>query len=312
VKRYKIQDTRYKQYSIIKNQFSKSLIIGCWILGIAWSLYLVSWLFTAPAYAQDKDEDKAVLTKGDAIMLISATDFMRKKVGELVSWTIGYDISKISRVKLTPTINYIKALPRRVPPDGRTIIEILASVDDPGGLHNISGVRADLSSIGHLSNAMLVDNGLYGDQKAFDGIYTLQTNASPQVDFGKKEVPIAVANKKGWLALAKTTLDIDRNPAIMEAELSPSVVPPATKTKVVLLVSVENSGRPEDLRAVTCDLSSLGLGKALPLKSAGDNRFTLSFFVPASVVAGDYPIMIHAENKVGGIVLEEVALKVSP
>jgi hypothetical protein len=107
-------------------------------------LILVLAPLTTAAFAQVKaqtDEQKA-LTRGEAVMLISATDFMKKKIGELVSWTIGYDISKVNRVKLTPSINYVKAVPRRVPPDGRTILEIEASVDDPGGLGNIAGVLA--------------------------------------------------------------------------------------------------------------------------------------------------------------------------
>ncbi|MDD5594611.1 MAG: hypothetical protein PHG97_07740, partial [Candidatus Margulisbacteria bacterium] len=138
-------------------------------------------LYAGPAAAQKKAGAEEAMTKGEAIQLLSTTDFMKQKIGELLSWTVGYDVSKVSRVKLTPTINYLRAVPRKLPPDGRTIMEVEASVDDPGGLINIAGVRADLSSIGRLPNTMLVDNGLYGDKKAGDGVYTLQATVSPKI-----------------------------------------------------------------------------------------------------------------------------------
>ena len=154
------------------------------------------------------------LTKGEALERISAVDFVKRKVGNLLSWTIGYDESKVSRASLVPVINYVRAQPIRVPPDGRTVLELTASVDDPAGLQNISGVRADLSNIGKLPNMMLVDNGLWGDKKAGDGIYTLQSNVSPRITEGEKEIPVAAANQNGWLALSKTSVDIEKNPTV--------------------------------------------------------------------------------------------------
>jgi len=275
-------------------------------------------ILASPVFAEEKAKGQ-YLTKGDAVMLISASDFMKNKISQLLSWTIGYDISRVTRVRLTPTINYIKALPKRVPPDGRTIIEILASVDDPGGVGNISGVRADLSSIGRLSNTMLVDNGLYGDQTAHDGIYTLQTSASPKIKLGAKEVPVAVANKKGWLALAKTTLDIKRNPDIIEVTFVPDKICADGKSIVALSVKVDNPGRAEDLKKVSADLTPIGYGERVFFRNDGqggdatanDDVFTLLFSVPKTVDAGDYVIVIEAQNISGGYSLKQVSLKVN-
>jgi hypothetical protein len=264
-------------------------------------------------------EPGGVLTKDEAIMRISATDFVRKKIGALLSWTVGYDISKVNRVKLTPTINYIKAIPIRVPPDGRTILEIQASVDDPGGLNNIAGVRADLSAIGRLANTMLVDNGLFGDTKAGDGVYTLQTNVSPKIDIGPKDVPVAVANKKGWLALSKTTLEIKKNPVIIEAKLNPDRLPADGKTLTTLILKIDNPGRIEDLRSVTVDLRALGFNELLSLRNDGqqgdlvaeDDTFTLQFAVPKGVKRGDYSIRVGAANMIGGYDFTDLILKVN-
>lgn len=167
------------------------------------SIIILLILFAIPSLAEE------VLSKGDAIAMLSAAKFVQAKIGDLFSWTIGYDIGRVNRVKLVPSIRYIHAAPIAIPPDGMTVLEVSAAVEDPGGLLNISGVRADLSSIGKLQNSILVDNGLWGDKVAGDGIYTLQTNVNPSIPIGDKEIPVAAANKKGWVALSKASIMVD-------------------------------------------------------------------------------------------------------
>jgi hypothetical protein len=300
---------------IQKSKFKNAIIFN-----IIFAFCILNFTLVSPVYARAKAEavEQKALTRGEAIMFIAATDFMKKKIGELVSWTIGYDISKVNRVKLTPSINYVKAVPRRVPPDGRTILEIVASVDDPGGLANIAGVRADLSAIGRLPNMMLVDNGLFGDRQAADGIYTLQTSASPKIAMGPKEVSVAVANKKGWLALAKTTLDIRKNPTIIGAEFTPAKVRADGRSRTVLTVRVDNPGRVEDIKSVTADLRAFGYAELVPLRNdgkegdavAGDEVFTLQFIVADFVKTGEHQIRIGAANLIGGYTDKDIALKV--
>jgi hypothetical protein len=268
------------------------LILFITLVACVWS--------AAPALAGKKAEASETMTKGDAVMMLSASDFMKQKISELVSWTVGYDVSKVSRVKLTPTINYVRIVPRKVPPDGRTVLDLVASVDDPGGLANISGVRADLSSIGRLANTALVDNGLYGDQQAADGIYTLQTNVSTKVSLGMKDITVAVANKKGWLALAKTTLDIEKNPTILEAKLEPDRVREGSGTSIKITVTVNNPGRPEDVNNVTADLSSLHLSERSQLLNGGGNAWSLEFTLKNDVQAGTYVVPVQVANIIGG------------
>ena len=263
------------------------------------------------AEKQAAAEEVEYLTKGDAVLLLSATDFVKQKIGALLSWTIGYDISKVNRIKLIPTIDYIKVVPRKVPPDGRTVLEILAAVDDPGGLGNIAGVRADLSTIGQLPNMMLVDTGLFGDEKANDGVYTLQTNVPDRVDPGAKEVPVAVANKKGWLALAKTTLDISKNPVIIETSFSPETAKADGKSVVTMTVKVDNPGREADLKSVTADLSAFGYEEKMFLKKIGSNAYSVRFTVPTSLYAGDYHIRLEATNLAGGKTSGEYLLRIN-
>jgi len=268
---------------------------------------LILLILSTVSFAKQKAETE-ILTKGEAIQLLSATDFVKQKVGQLLSWTIGYDISKVNKVKLTPTINYIKALPRKAPPDGRTVIDIVASVDDPGGLGNISGVRADLSSIGRLANVVLVDNGKFGDEKAGDGIFTLQTSVPSRIEKGSKEIPVAVANKKGWLALGKTNLDISKNPVIIEAKLAPEEAIANGVAVVNLTATILNPGRREDLELVSANLTKMGINEPIILRdngkegdsSEGDSIYSTEFVVPNFVAAGEYPIIITAKNVAGG------------
>jgi hypothetical protein len=286
------------------------MIVMCWL----------TLLGSGPAYAQvtREAETPEKLTKGEAVMLLSATDFMKKKIAALLSWTIGYDISKLSRVRLTPSINYVKVVPRRVPPDGRTVFDLVASVDDPGGLGNISGVRADLSSIGRLPNMMLVDNGLFGDEQADDGIYTLQSSIPSQIEVGPKEVAVAVANKKGWLALAKTSLNIKKDPSIIEASFTPERARADGREIVNLTVKIDNPGRIEDLKQVTADLRALGYTQLLLLRDdgregdlvAGDGIFSLRFTIPDFVKAGNYNIRVGVSNLATGYAAADLILKV--
>ncbi|MDD4179145.1 MAG: hypothetical protein PHH14_03755 [Candidatus Margulisbacteria bacterium] len=294
----------------IRNKIIIILVMTCF-------LQAGSACFT-PAQAQKKAAAEEVLTKGDAVMMLSATDFMKKKIGELLSWTVGYDVSKVSRVKLTPSINYVKALPKRVPPDGRTVIELQASVDDPSGLKNIAGVRADLSSIGRLSNMMLVDNGLFGDETPGDGVFTLQTSVSPQINIGNKDIAVAVSNKKGWLALAKTSLEVKKDPSILEARFLPDRVLAESGNLVTITVRVENPGRLIDIQSITADLSALQLSARESLYNtgedgdlaAGDDTWTLQFALPKGAPVGTFTIPLQVTNLVGGLAIGEATITV--
>lgn len=257
-------------------------------------------------------EEEKALTKGEAIEMLSAADFMRKKIGDLLSWGVGYDVSRVNRVRLVPVINYIKAEPRKLPPDNRTILDLYASVDDPAGLKNISGVRADLSSLGRFPNMMLVDNGLWGDEVAGDGIYTLQASVNDEVTLGDKEIVVAASNKKGWLAVSKTSIQVEKNPAITSALANPDpLVLQGAETPLTLNVKVENPGRPEDLKGVYIDLRALNLGAEVEMDSTDSINFLLEVMVPSSVSAGIKRLPLRTANYAGGYAAAVITLGVN-
>src|SRR3989339_207170 len=87
-----------------------------------------SLFFTLLCNNVSAQEAKKFLTRGDAILKISTTDFIKRKVSDFLSWSIGFDLSNVGRISLVPSITKIKATPRRVPPDGRSILELSAQV----------------------------------------------------------------------------------------------------------------------------------------------------------------------------------------
>jgi len=263
-------------------------------------------------------EKQKVMTRADVIEKLSTSDFLKRKIGDLLNWGVGYDITKINRTNLAPTISFISITPMKAPPDNRTIILITAKVTDPSGPDNIRGVRADLSDINRLPNTMLVDNGLWGDTSAGDSVYTLQTTIGYDVSRGVKDIPVAVSNKMGWVALGKTNLDVEKNPIIFEARSIPQLVPADGKTIIKLTARVENPGRQEDLKDVTIDLRSIGMGDNVRMwddgthgdANAGDRIFTVTTAIKQGIGGGQKRLPVYATNKLGGRTESEILLVV--
>ena len=262
----------------------------------------------AASFAADKPKTTAQdknLTVGEAVNLVSATDFMKKKIGEFLNWTVGYDLSGVNQIKLVPTIKSITITPRRAPPDGRTLLELQAYVDDPGGLTNIRGVRADLSSIGRFSNMTLVDNGLWGDKTSNDGIYTLQSNVDASVATGPKEIPVAVANKKGWMAVGKATLDVEKDPIIVYQNVNPNAAHANGSDRLGFEIKIDNPGRLEDITGVFIDLTQLGGGEKsmfdLARVEPDGSVYTFQVVIPPGIASGKKVIPVSITNLAGGL-----------
>lgn len=281
-------------------------------------LLLIAILLTGFNCAFAEEAKEKTMTRAEVIEKISAADFFKKKIGDLLNWSVGYDITKINRTNLAPTISYIKMLPPKAPPDDRTIITLTAKVSDPTGLDNIKGVRADLSAIDKLPNQRLSDDGLWGDIKANDGIFTLQTSVSNGVQSGTKDIPVAVANKSGWVAIGRTNVDVQSNPVISEGKATPPSVRADGNTEVLLTARVENPGRQEDLREITVDLTSIGLESNVRMwddgshgdAKANDMVFSVSVMPKQGTGSGNKKLMVHASNIFGGSSEGEIMLAV--
>lgn len=272
-------------------------------------------VISGPVFCQEKQ--KAV-TRAEIIEKLSATDFLKRKIGDLLNWGVGYDITKINRTNLAPTISFIKASPVAVPPDNRTVMQLTAKVSDPSGLDNVRGVRADLSSIQKLPNMMLVDNGLWGDTSAGDGIYTLQTSVGYDVTRGTKDIPVAVSNKMGWVALGRAKVEVEVNPVIVEANAIPQTVSSSGRSSVLFMAKVTNPGRQEDLKEVTIDLAGVGITNNIKMwddgthgdAKAGDTVFSVQVDLSPGISRGVKKLPVHASNAFGGKTNGEITITV--
>lgn len=270
------------------------------------NMLLISALLISHALPVRAEE---MLSKGDAIALITASDFVKRKVRDFLSWTTGYDLTKVNQMKLVPSFRYIKATPVHVPPDGRTLLELQASIEDPGGLYNINGVRADLSSIGKLPNSMLVDNGLWGDKVAGDGIFTLQSNVDPSIPLGNKELPVAVVNKAGWLAISKTSIVVDTSPQISLVKITPLRVQANNVSPVKISARVLSPSQNEVVSEVYADLQEIGLGSRVNLTQSG-KFYSLQTVIPQRVGSGIKNITIYAVNNKGEMSRMDAAIEI--
>lgn len=236
----------------------------------------------------------ANLTRSQVVAKISNTDFMQRKIGELFSWTVGYDIHAVNRLKLVPNIKQIKLLPTFAPSDGRTVIEVLTEVDDPKGLKNIQGVRADLSSIGRLPNMMLIDNGRWGDERQSDGIYTLQTSIPQEVVEGEKEIPVAVINREGWMAISSASLSVSNKKIISLVRVTPSKVTSSPNTKVIIIEVVLDDVKvlPGEIYKMQANLNAFYLDPLKLNKEENKNLYRGFFVLPSNTALGKKNILI--------------------
>jgi hypothetical protein len=274
------------------------------------SILMIALLLFLSGAVNAETPAKRTITRADVIEKLSASDFLKKKIGDLLNWGVGYDLSKINRTNLAPMISYIHATPVKLPPDDRTVLLLTAKVSDPKGPDNIRGVRADLSSIKKLPNMMLVDNGLWGDIKAGDGIYTLQTSVGYDVDKGSKDIPVAVANNAGWVAVANTNIAVETNPIINYPKAEPSVLSSDKQTIVSLSAAVINPGRQDDLRDVTIDLSPIGMDNNMRMQLTGDRIYSVEVSVKPGISKGMKKLKIKATNIYGGQSQDDILLTV--
>lgn len=270
------------------------------------------------AAEQPAQNEAKPVTRAEIVEKLSATDFFKRKIGDLLNWGVGYDITKINRTNLAPTISLIQVVPPKAPPDDRTIVFVLAKVSDPSGPDSINGVRADLSSIGKLPNRILVDNGLWGDAKANDGIYTLQTSVGSGIPGGKKDIPVAVANRAGWVAVNNTDLNVQSNPIVSQGEAAPATINADGKNEVLLTVMIDNPGRQEDLKDVYIDLSAIGLDSNVKMWDDGthgdlkakDKIFSVIAVPKEGIIFGTKKLAVHASNLYGGAADGEIMLTI--
>jgi hypothetical protein len=68
-------------------------------------ILLLILFFSVSAFSAE--EAKKTVSRAEVVEKLSTSDFLKKKIGDLLNWSVGYDITKMNRTNLAPTISYI-------------------------------------------------------------------------------------------------------------------------------------------------------------------------------------------------------------
>ena len=138
------------------------------------------------------------MNRAEATKLLSRLGGVKKLVLDLFDFSKDYDESRLCRINTEPVIVWAKASPYEAPRDGETPVSLTVKVDDRQGISDISHVRVDLRQIGGPPDAMMYDDGTFGDEKAEDGIYTLEIPVYEDVELGVRRLRVVAMDKSGW------------------------------------------------------------------------------------------------------------------
>ena len=262
------------------------LIIKKTLLASTAFLLVMLSLSFQPICASEK-----VLTRGDMAVMFSATEFMKEKIGQLMNFSVGYSMPSFNRATLAPVMKYIKIDPDKILLDKNLLFKMMVSVDNPGGLSEIEEVKLDAESLGKPLDLKMVDNGLWGDEVANDGIFTLQEKVSPNIDPGEKEITVSVINKKGWMSVARAGVQVEKlqkQNVEIEALANPNRIKSGENSKVVFTVRLPNFQGDDSTLTAYADLSSLGYGDKVQMKK---NRKTFYLEINMSGISSGTKIV---------------------
>jgi len=196
--------------------------------------------------------------------------------------------------------------PYRVPNDGFTQATIWARVEDPED--DVKYVEADLTPVGGDNKQRLYDDGTSGDLFSDDGNYSFSFVITPLVELGEYQIPLRAGDVSGHEVTDHTWVKVILPavpPIIVDARAEPSTIINDGVSVCEISAQVEDDN--EDIVSVFADLERLGGARSAPMYDDGthgdiradDDVWTLTFTVPADVLAGSKKVDIIAEDSTG-------------
>ena len=104
---------------------------------------------------------------------------------------------EVYQPNLPPQILEKRAYPQKVENDGTVEVLFTLKVADGNGIDDISTVTIDLSPIFGPDKQKMYDNGKFGDQTKYDGVYSVSYLVPRGVDDGRKTLPVSVQDFTG-------------------------------------------------------------------------------------------------------------------
>jgi hypothetical protein len=105
---------------------------------------------------------------------------------------------------------------------------------DPGKLDNGYKVTIDLSDLGGDSNQKMYDNGKFGDQQSYDGIYSYEYLVPHGTPGGNRSVEISVLDQN--LNTIKTQVDIEIIAKKNKGKSSTNIIPGFEYNLVIIVL----------------------------------------------------------------------------
>lgn len=264
----------------------------------------------ASSHAKTNETKETYLTRGEMAVMLSATDYMKEKVDQLLNFAVGYSLPTFNRATLAPVIRRIKVIPGNILLDKSTLFKVMASVDNPDGPSQIEDVKLDATSLGKPLGLKMVDNGLWGDEAANDGVFTLQDTANPGVNSGEKEITVSAVNRKGWMSVARAEIVAGkRSTSYVESYANPQRLKNGEITRITLISKLQNYPYDSSLANAYADLSSFGYGKKVQMKREG-KTFYLETELDVKTGEGKKEIPVTVFGPSGNFILSKASIEV--
>jgi len=229
-----------------------------------------------------------------------------------MSFSVGYTLPSFNRATLAPVMKYVNVDPNKIMLDKNLLFKLMVSVDNPGGLSEVEDVKLDAASLGKSVDLKMVDNGLWGDAVANDGIFTLQERVNPNIIPGEKEITVSVVNKKGWMSVARAGVMVEKgqkDSIEIEAIATPNKIKSGQNTKVAFTAKlIIFPGDTSNLTA-SADLSSLSLDSRVKMKKSG-KTFYLETNIKTTNI-GEKSVSVKINDASGATYIVEIKIEVT-
>ncbi|MFQ6089100.1 MAG: Ig-like domain-containing protein, partial [Candidatus Methanofastidiosia archaeon] len=127
-----------------------------------------------------------------------------------------------------PVIGQISAIPAYVPNTGLSTSKLTAQVSDVDD--NLLSVYIDLTSIGKDALTPMRDDGVYPDDVASDGIFTVVTSVAPGTEVGQKILSVTATDTMGAQGVGTIILNVVKDPPDNPPTLTSESVTPTSGT----------------------------------------------------------------------------------
>ncbi len=241
----------------------------------------------------------------------TASAFLNKSASNLI---IPVRVHVVDQPELTGlAVAAARATPTPVLASEQTLLTVDVLPGTSPGSSAIK-VTADLRPIGGRSDQALNDDGLYGDEQAGDGRFSVLATVESATTAGEKRLEISVSDAQGRSASGTLRMEVGGSVALSATgEATPDIVYlPDGQTTLNVRVTAA-TGPTASGHTVTADLTSLGGEASVAMTSTAESPlvFALSVSVTPSISPGPKAVPVTVRDSTGRSVRITILVSVS-